>query len=225
MRPQIAIIAGYTGRDRAAVDAHIHELEKLGVAPPPSVPTFYRVPPQLLTQATRLVTTERVTSGEAEATLLVAEGEVFVTIGSDHTDRAAERLDVPLSKRSCDKVLGTSMWRLSDVADRWDALSLQSWIGGDASQLYQKGALNSLLAPAELLAAIPWRREPRDFVVFCGTLPTVAGVQLSPRFRGQLCDPLTERLLELDYAIETADLICCPGDDERTLASVGSVTA
>jgi hypothetical protein len=224
-QPQIAIIAGYTGRDRDAIDEHISELEKLGVAPPASVPSFYRVPPQLLTQSTQLVTTERATSGEAEATIVVHDGEAFVTIGSDHTDRVAERLDIPLSKRSCDKVLGTTLWRLSDVAERWDTLGLRSWVGADASQLYQDGSLSALLAPADLLAAIPWRSKPRDYVLFCGTLPTIAGMALSPRFRAHVCDPLTERLLELDYSIETVDLIHCPADDEEALASAGPVRA
>jgi hypothetical protein len=224
-RPQIAIIAGYTGRDRAAIDEHIQELEKLGVAPPPSVPAFYRVPPQLLTQDTRLVTTEPATSGEAEAALIVHAGEAFVTIGSDHTDRAAERLDVPLSKRSCDKVLGTTAWRLAEVADRWDSLGLRSWVGADASQPYQDGSLASLLPPGELLASIPWRTKSLDFVLFCGTLPTVGGVALSPRFKAHICDPRTERLLELDYAVETVDLIHCPADDDTALAAAGPITA
>ncbi|MGA2758537.1 MAG: DUF2848 family protein [Solirubrobacteraceae bacterium] len=216
-RPQIAIIAGYTGRDRAVIDEHIQELEKLGVAPPPSVPTFYRVPPQLLTQGRSLITTERATSGEAEAALLVHDGEVFVTVGSDHTDRAAERLDVALSKRGCDKMLGSSLWRLDEVVDRWDSLGLRSWIGTDASELYQEGGLGSLLPPRELLRAIPWRREPESFVLFCGTVPTVAGMQLSPRFKAHLCDPLTESLLELDYAVETIDHVRAPADDDAPL--------
>src|ERR1043166_4164140 len=45
------VLAGYTGRDQAHVLDHIHELEKLGVAPPPSIPMVYVVPPQLLTTA------------------------------------------------------------------------------------------------------------------------------------------------------------------------------
>jgi hypothetical protein len=222
VRPEVAIIAGYAGRDRTTIDEHILELEKLGIAPPTSVPAFYSVPPQLLTQGTALVTTEVATSGEAEATLVVHEGEILVAIGSDHTDRAAERLDIPLSKRSCDKLLGSSAWRLEDVVDRWDALGLRSWIGADASELYQDGALGSLLPPRELLAAIPWRREPRSFVLFCGTLPTLAGMRISPRFRAQLCDPSTESLLELDYSIETCDHIGSAADDDRPLTPADS---
>jgi hypothetical protein len=35
-----AVVAGYTGRDAAAVQHHIDELAAIGVAPPPSVPMF-----------------------------------------------------------------------------------------------------------------------------------------------------------------------------------------
>lgn len=45
------IVAGWTGRDRAAVDHHIAELADLGVAPPSEVPLFYRVSQSLFTQA------------------------------------------------------------------------------------------------------------------------------------------------------------------------------
>jgi Protein of unknown function (DUF2848) len=37
-----AIIAGWTGRDPAAVEKHIRESEALGVKRPPSIPIFYR---------------------------------------------------------------------------------------------------------------------------------------------------------------------------------------
>src|SRR5690606_30439461 len=44
-----AIIAGYTGRDRASVQAHIDELAAIGIPPPPQVPMFYPIPRELLT--------------------------------------------------------------------------------------------------------------------------------------------------------------------------------
>jgi Protein of unknown function (DUF2848) len=217
-RPEITIVAGYAGRDRASVDEHILELEKLGIAPPPSVPTFYAMPPALMTQDHVLVTTERSTSGEAEAILIVHDGELFVGVGSDHTDRAAERIDIALSKRLCGKVLGSSLWRFDDVVDRWDTLHLRSWIGEEASDPYQDAALSSLLPPREVLGMIPWRGEPRNFVVFCGTVPTLAGVHSSPRFRAELCDPLTERKLELEYSVETIDLVRSSDEDDDVLA-------
>ena len=50
------VIAGWTGRDRAAVEKHIVELEALGVQRPSRTPVFYRV------SASRLTTAESVES-------------------------------------------------------------------------------------------------------------------------------------------------------------------
>jgi hypothetical protein len=207
VQPEIAVVAGYTARDREAVLGHIEELERLGVAPPPSVPTFYPVSPELVMQGNALITTETATSGEAEAGLVVQAGEVYVTVCSDHTDRAAERLDIALSKRACHKVVGSAAWRLDDVVARWDDLRVRSWIGTDASSPYQDGTLGTLLSPRELLATVPWREEPACYFLFCGTVPTIGGIEPSPRFRAELQDPETARSLELDYAVETLDVL------------------
>jgi len=220
IRPEIAIVAGYTARDREAVLEHIQELEELGVEAPPTVPTFYAVPPQQVIQNKALLTTGIATSGEAEAALVVDHGQVFVTICSDHTDRAAERFDIALSKLCCQKVVGSSAWRLDDVAEQWDELELRSWIGADDTP-YQDGALGSLVPPLELLAAIPWRSEPRSFIVLCGTVPTLGGIQPSPRFRAELFDPAAGRRLGLDYTIEALDLLRRAEEDDPSLTPAG----
>ncbi len=203
--PDLAIIAGYTARDRQAVLDHIAELEEIGVAPPPSVPTFYSAPPQLISQAAVLVTTEPGTSGEAEVALIVAGSEIFVAVASDHTDRAAERFDIALSKRLCDKMVSTAVWRLADVIDHWDSLQLRSWVGDDAADLYQDGTLEALLMPSDLLGAIPWRTRSERFLLLCGTVPTIGGLRQSARFKAQLYDPLTDKRLVLEYRVEVCD--------------------
>ena len=40
------VIAGWTGRDRAAVDHHVRELAAIGVKPPATIPCVFQ-PPQL----------------------------------------------------------------------------------------------------------------------------------------------------------------------------------
>lgn len=45
------IAAGWTGRDRVAVEQHIAELAAIGVGRPSTVPCFYRLGANLLTQA------------------------------------------------------------------------------------------------------------------------------------------------------------------------------
>src|SRR5262245_7395489 len=45
------VIAGWTGRDEAALQKHIRELEEIGVKPPKTTPIFYRVAASLFTHA------------------------------------------------------------------------------------------------------------------------------------------------------------------------------
>jgi hypothetical protein len=205
--PAIGVVAGFTGRDRASVLAHLDELSQLGVPVPERVPTFYAVAPQMLTQGAELITTERGTSGEAEVGLVVSGDTVYVTLASDHTDRAAERIDISLSKRLCHKVVSTSGWRLDEIAGRWDSLRLRSWIGEDDGDLYQDGHLAELLTPLEILGAIPWRAQPDCFLVLCGTVPTIGGLRESTRFRAELFDPHLEARLELDYRVVVRDML------------------
>jgi hypothetical protein len=222
-QPEIVVVAGYTSRDREAVLDHIVELERLGIAPPPSVPSFYAVSPQLLSQGAALVTTEIATSGEAEACLIVDHGEMYVTVCSDHTDRAAERFDIAVSKRACHKVIGSFAWRLSEVLGRWDELELRSWIGEDADVAYQDAPLRALVPPLELLDAIPWSSEPASaFLLLCGTLPALPGIQPSPRFRAELHDPPTGGRLTIDYAVEARDLLRTAPEDDPTLEPIHS---
>ena len=47
------VIAGWTGRNVEALEAHIKELEAIGVKRPKTVPIFYRVAHSLLTTQAR----------------------------------------------------------------------------------------------------------------------------------------------------------------------------
>nr|WP_265001030.1 DUF2848 domain-containing protein [Komagataeibacter nataicola] len=121
------IVAGWAGRNPADVQHHIAELEMLGVAPPSTVPLFYRVSADILTQAENIVVVGEQTSGEAEPVLLRTATGLYVGIGSDHTDRFCENFSVALSKQVCPKVVGTCFWRYEDVIGHWDELRLRSY--------------------------------------------------------------------------------------------------
>ena len=84
------VIAGWTGRDEAALEKHIREIEVLGVNPPKSTPVFYRVSASLLTYDDAIEVSGGDTSGEVEFVLLSRPDGLWVTVGSDHTDRKAE---------------------------------------------------------------------------------------------------------------------------------------
>ena len=104
------VIAGWTGRDREAMEAHIAELEKLGVARPASMPTYYRVAASLLTTAPAIDVAGQATSGEVEAVLVSLDDGLWVGLGSDHTDREAEAQNVTLSKQFCAKSIAPVLY-------------------------------------------------------------------------------------------------------------------
>lgn len=205
VEPAAVVVAGFTGRNRASVDAHIDELRAAGVPVPETVPTFYPAPPSLLTQEARITVVGPHTSGEAEVALFWV-GEVgYVTVASDHTDRAAETLDIALSKRVCAKPIARVAWPLASVRDRWDELVLESWIEeGGVRTLYQSGRVGEILEPGEILAAMPSQFRPFEYVLLTGTLPAIGGVRPSRRFEARLTRPDGESMC-VSYEVDALD--------------------
>src|SRR5689334_3905949 len=89
--PQRVVLAGYTGRDRAAVQAHIDELRAQGIPAPEHTPELYRTDAGAIQIDGQLARGHGWSSGEVEFVLLVGGGATYVGIGSDHTDRDLER--------------------------------------------------------------------------------------------------------------------------------------
>jgi hypothetical protein len=87
------VIAGWTGRDVAALEKHIRELEAIGVKRPKTTPIFYRVAAALLTSDDTIEVLGDQSSGEAECVVYSFDSGLFVGVGSDHTDRKAEHRD------------------------------------------------------------------------------------------------------------------------------------
>jgi hypothetical protein len=201
------LLAGYTGRDRGKVLEHIHELEQLGVAPPPRVPMVYEVLPALITSAERITVNEPQTSGEVEFYLVPTEQGLIVGLGSDHTDRKQEAVDVAYSKTLCSKVVSRTVWRYADVRDHWDRLEIRSWATeGGRRRIYQSGALDEFLRVEEVLSALE-RAGYTDLdgrLIFGGTFPTAEGFVYADRFESELRDPVLGRTLHCAYDVIVA---------------------
>jgi hypothetical protein len=90
-------VAGWTGRNRAAVEHHIEELKAIGVPPPSACPLFYQVSPELASQSLRQQFLGEKSSGEVEPVLLFDGQSLYLTAGSDHTDRGWEAVSVAAS--------------------------------------------------------------------------------------------------------------------------------
>lgn len=168
------VAAGYTGRDEEEVHKHIAELAELGVAPPETVPMFYVLDPSLATTSPSVHVASVDTSGEVEPVLVCWQGELYLGVGSDHTDRVLERHGVLASKAACPKPLGAQVIRLADEKADLDGATMRSTVDGAD---YQAGSLARLRPPYDLLARV--RDVIGDdldgLVMFCGTVPVLSG--------------------------------------------------
>jgi hypothetical protein len=191
------VIAGWTGRDQAALHKHIRELEALGVKPPKTTPIFYRVAASLLTTANEIEVSGPDTSGEVEFVLLKTETELRITVGSDHTDRKAETIGVSLSKQLCAKPVSAQSWRYDEVKPHWERLLLRSWADGE---LYQEGPVTAMRAPEDLLQRFGGLRS--GWAMFCGTLAAKGGIRPASKFAMELEDPVLGRKLGHEYAVK-----------------------
>jgi len=206
------VVAGWAGRDRAAVDHHIQELAELGVAPPKTVPLYYRVGENNLTQSARIQVLGEASSGEVECLLFASGGSLYVTVASDHTDRELESYGVAQSKQICPKPIASTAWRFEDVADHWDELVIRSWIEEDGQRtLYQEGTLASLLPPDELIAKFnPAARSvqlPDGMGMICGTVAVIGRIRPAAVFEMELYDPRLNRAITHGYAVNTLPLV------------------
>src|ERR1700731_4674756 len=137
-----AVVAGWTGRDAAAVEKHIKEREALGVKRPASTPIFYRVSAARLTTDAEIEVVGETSGGEVEFVLLRHDGRMWVGTGSDHTDREVGTYGLTVSKQMCDKPIASVFWAFDEVAPHWDKLMLRAYVTeGGARVLYQEGAV------------------------------------------------------------------------------------
>ncbi len=201
-----AVIAGWTGRDQAAVEKHIRELEEVGVKRPASTPIFYRVASARVTTAERIEATGEDSSGEVEFVLARIRGGLYVGVGSDHTDRVVETVGVTVSKQMCDKPIAATFWPFEEVSGHWSQLMLRSWIFEHGERrLYQEGPVTSMLDPLDLVSR--WHDGngvlSEHCLMFCGTLAAIGGVRASPTFEIELHDPVLNRSIRHHYAIDT----------------------
>jgi hypothetical protein len=203
------VIAGWTGRDKAAVEHHIAELAAIGVKPPRIVPCFYRVGANLLTTTGEVEVVGEDSSGEVEFVLVSAPEALYVGVGSDHTDRKVEAYGVTVSKQMCPKPMGRELWSLEEVGGHWDRLLLRSHVTCKGRRrLYQEGAVDKMLSPRELLARFAGSSGilPTGTAMFCGTLAVRGEIGGGERFEIELHDTVKNRSLRHEYAIRGLEI-------------------
>jgi len=214
------IVAGWTGRDAAAVDKHIRELEELGVKRPSTTPIFYRVSAVRVTTATEIEVVGTHSGGEVEFVLLQHDGRMRVGVGSDHTDRQVETYGVTVSKQLCDKPVAPVFWAFDEIAPHWDRLKLRAYVMENGGRkIYQEGTVAAMLAPLDLIGRCPLPSLPREqgregsgqlpenTLMFCGTLAARGGVRPTEWFEFEIEDPVLGRSITHAYSVRILPLL------------------
>jgi hypothetical protein len=204
--------AGYVGKNQEEVRRHIEELAAKGIPGPKSTPTLYPVVLNALTTGSWIEVYGEKSSGEVEYVLLVKNpDEVYVGLGSDHTDRFLEEVDIPRAKQICPNILSRVVWPLDEVAGHWDELIMASNVicNGESTR-YQEGKLGLLLNPSELMAFVQGKLGTplRDTIIFSGTMGMLGGEFLyGEGLFAELIDGQLNRRLGIDYRVKLLDYL------------------
>jgi hypothetical protein len=204
-----AIVAGWTGRDQAAVEKHIKELEELGVKRPATTPIFYRCSVARITTGDAIEAVGEQSGGEVEFVLLQHGGKLWVGTGSDHTDREVEKFGVTVSKQMCDKPVATTFWAFDEVAPHWDKLILRAHVTENSKRaLYQEGPVAAMRTPADLMSRYSKSGHlAEDNLMFCGTLAARGGVRPTDNFEFELEDPVLGRKISHAYRVKKLPIL------------------
>lgn len=161
---------GYAGRNIAKTMEHIKELEEqLGVPAPKKIPTIFQMSNMLLTQDPDIDFVGNNTCGEVEYIIITQGDEIYIGLGSDHTDRKLESASVPKAKQVCPKPIGHDIWKYDDLKDHWDSIKLNSYQTVDGKEIpYQQGTLADILPVEHLLKEL--RERIGDGFALCHLL-------------------------------------------------------
>ncbi len=194
------LLAGYAGRNQETVKKHIEELRKIGVPPPKKVPTVYNVSPELLINEEEIAVRSATTSGEIEYVLLLTEDQIYVTVGSDETDREIEKIDVQKSKEACPKVIAKKAWLYDEIRDHWDDIAMRAVVReGGRNIVYQETSLEALLEPEVLMETLDAGRE--GVAIFSGTVPLKQKLIYADEFEMEICDLNINRKISHRYKV------------------------
>ncbi len=196
--------AGYAGSDQEKVQEHIDELVKLGVEAPTTTPILFPVSDYIVSTTSEVQVQHKETSGEIEYVLIWHDDELFVTVGSDHTDRKLETFSVPMSKQAYPNVIAGDVWKYEDVKDHWDQLELICWVTSEGEKkVYQQGTCADLLNPEqweEHFSKLNVKDDGNMF--FSATINTEENtLDFADKYEFELRDPVLNRSIKHHYYV------------------------
>lgn len=196
--------AGRSGRNEIIVKKHLDELRKAGSNVGDKFPKFWPKTSDRITTSNRFeVLPNTLSSGEVEYVLLIDKNTVYIGVGSDHTDRGIQKIDLVAAKEIYYNVLAPKVWLYEEVKEYWDDLLMSSWVEEEGEiTLYQEGKLKEILSPERILEEVKTRigNNFDGLVIFSGTHPTLNGnLSYSSYFEFELRDNKKNRVIRHSY--------------------------
>jgi hypothetical protein len=194
---------GSATRDPNTATAHQQEVAKSGIyiALDVPAPRIYPIAPHALTSEDTLGVQCDQTSGEVEIVMVVSD-QLYVGVGSDHTDRAIETQSILASKQACANHLAPTLWPYNEIRDHWDDCVMRSWVDG---RLYQDVSVSAFLEPEAMIALLRERVSnvpEKDIVVYSGTIVSVdKKLGFGHQWRYQMEDPISKRTIDAQYNV------------------------
>lgn len=194
---------GSATRNPDTAVAHQQEVAKSGIhiAFDVPAPRIYPIANHALTLSDEVAVQCEHTSGEVEIVIVLAD-QLYVGVGSDHTDRAVETVSILASKQACANHLAPTLWPYADIKDHWDDCVLRSWVD---ERLYQEVGVSAFLEPEHMIAILRERVSSvpdNNFVLYGGTIVSVdKKLGFGKRWRYQIEDPTAGRSIEAEYTV------------------------
>lgn len=196
----------YAGRTKEAREAHAQDVSQDNDCFEEPSLGFNPVAALLITQDDAIEVLGGNTAGEVEFVLFVSNGEIFVTLGSDHADRRLEMLQSDLlAKQVCAKPIAKQAWRYDDVYENWDKLQMKSETFSDGVwHCSQQSCVDALLHPNDIMKEIRSRSLPLEdgCVYYCGTVSLEGGkFWYGDKYRITLSLPNSDLAIKHEYDI------------------------
>jgi Protein of unknown function (DUF2848) len=194
---------GSATRNPETARAHQDEVKHIGITIAFDVPAprIYPMSHHVVSTADEVTVQTDHSSGEVEIVLYMAD-ELYVGVGSDHTDRALEKVSIVWSKQACANVLAPTLWRFADIADHWDSCRMTSHVNG---KLYQDCSVAAFMRPEDMLRILSERTlalPKRDFMVFCGTIASLDKTMgFGTNWAFEMTDPVLGRSIRHAYSV------------------------
>lgn len=160
------------------------------------------------------------TSGEVEFVAIRHDGNIYISVGSDHNDRSlgdvwtdmlGKIFDTAKTKQMVPAIIAKEAWPYSEVKGHWDEIVLKSWVTSSNEKVQcQEFKLKDLLNLEYYLNHATWFEEDGSILLGGseGLLPTAPLVYLEQHhatfptdFHFESFDPILNRSISHGYKV------------------------